>query len=447
MKKINIKNSPSYRGNAVSPQGCRESSYRGNAVSRGFNCELVRGKTDGIPAFAGMTGKVRGIVENRHTAEARCPGQAKRGLALQEIFHCETMKNINVCDAVTAPAIRRAGWVPAFAGMTIIVIAALFATPSFAEPTELDKKTVASKAYVDTKQDIIETDLVSYYSIADAETRQVPSLVSYDSTNGLNGNQIGILDYENIYNDGWRGLTGSEMDNFVPTVRAVSNAVAQLNWYDSNSNALNAYREAFTNDGANNTWVGNGEYLINGRFLAKSLALKQNKIAKSGYYYNTSGTLTAYGNSSATNGWLHAGVKGTGLVTKTATEGVVGERKIFEATDVANYHATGLTQIQQDIQDISIPTVGAMMTAIANGANAALPTGTIGTVVTYNGRNAQTGVQEFGERAVYDPANAYNAQNDATKLATMASVKYECAGYEAGHENDPDYCWLWALPN
>ena len=79
--------------------------------------------------------------------------------------------------------------------------------------------------------------------------------------------------------------------------------------------------------------------------------------------------------------------------------------------------------------------------------NNALPTGTTGTVVTYNGVNAETGVQEFGERAVYDPANTYNASTDATKLATMASVKYECAGYEAGHENDPDYCWLWALPN
>ena len=89
--------------------------------------------------------------------------------------------------------------------------------------------------------------------------------------------------------------------------------------------------------------------------------------------------------------------------------------------------------------------------------NNALPTGTTGTVVTYNGTNATTGVQEFGERAVYDPANAYNAQNDATKLATMASVKYVCAGYEpaaAGqpahdgtHPGDEDYCWLWALPN
>jgi len=57
----------------------------------------------------------RGIVENRHTAEARCPGQAKRGLAPQEIFHCETMKNINVCDT---GAHIRSHWIPAFAGMT-----------------------------------------------------------------------------------------------------------------------------------------------------------------------------------------------------------------------------------------------------------------------------------------------------------------------------------------
>ena len=89
--------------------------------------------------------------------------------------------------------------------------------------------------------------------------------------------------------------------------------------------------------------------------------------------------------------------------------------------------------------------------------NNALPTGTTGTVVTYNGTNATTGVQEFGERAVYDPANTYNASTDATKLATMASVKYVCGGYEpaaAGqpahdgtHPGDEDYCWLWVLPN
>ena len=68
MKKINIfnrntnspsyrgtgprKNVPSFRGNAESPQGCRESSYRGNAVSRGFNCG------GGIPLFSGMTKKI-----------------------------------------------------------------------------------------------------------------------------------------------------------------------------------------------------------------------------------------------------------------------------------------------------------------------------------------------------------------------------------------------------
>ncbi len=47
-------------------------------------------------------------------------------------------------------------------GLWFAALVALFiATPSFAEPTELDKKTVASKAYVDTKQDIIETGLVS----------------------------------------------------------------------------------------------------------------------------------------------------------------------------------------------------------------------------------------------------------------------------------------------
>ena len=75
---------------------------------------------------------------------------------------------------------NRGGGIPLFSGMTVricgmmIAIAALFATPSFAEPTELDKKTVASKAYVDTKQDMIPAG--TYGANA--------SVVTYDATTG-----------------------------------------------------------------------------------------------------------------------------------------------------------------------------------------------------------------------------------------------------------------------
>ena len=367
--------------------------------------------------------------------------------------------------------------IPLFSGMTAVIFALFVATPSFAEPTELDKKTVASKAYVDTKQDIIEAGLVS---LGDDWFENLPSVVSFDSTSGLVGNKYGILDLNgsiDYIDDGWKNYVGdSEVEYLIPTVGAVGRELqyiwdsmpsswSALSWVvnDDNganrTNAINAYNTDFGN--GTNQWEGNSYHLINGLFLAKSLALKQNKIAKSGYYYptnTTSANPVAYGQNSSTNGWLHAGVKGTGLVTKTATDGVVGERKIFETTDVANYHATGLTQIQKDIQDISIPTVGAMMTAIANGANAALPTGTTGTVVTYNGTNATTGVQEFTETAIsgtatYDDndqlTNGNNIANVSlveTEIATRQK-KRTCAGYEPGHENEADYCWLWNFPD
>ena len=170
------------------------------------------------------------------------------------------------------------------------LIAALFATPSFAEPTELDKKTVASKAYVDTKQDIIETGLVEFNGNPDF---MLPAITTYDSTSGLVANKIGILDWQtaedveghlNVFSYGGGGY-GSEMDNYVPTVRAVAESLqniwdnldwAPLTWNNTQSTAINAYNTTFGN-GTNN-WAGNGNNLINGQFLANSLALKQNKL-------------------------------------------------------------------------------------------------------------------------------------------------------------------------
>ena len=353
-------------------------------------------------------------------------------------------------------------------------ILALFITiPAFAtDPDPLAQKTVASKAYVDTKQDIIETGNVMFWDDPEGTEGDmyVPGLVAYDSqTNALSGNKIGILDYETIYPHGEGDLSlysnsggyGSEMDNFVPTVRAVAEALQNIlynmpaSWQalpwsvnDDNgvnrTNAINAYNSTFGNGTSN--WAGNIYDLINGQFLANSLALKQNKIAQSGKQYAADGRLVSYNeNSSAVStSWLSASVKGTGLVTKTATNGVVGERKIFEASDVTNYHATGLTQNQKDIQDISIPTVGAMMTAITNSITAAAPSGTANTLANYDSTGALgTGV------ATYDGSTTYDSTNDASKVAIMSAVqrKKECGGYETGHENDPDYCWLWILPD
>ena len=76
--------------------------------------------------------------------------------------------------------------------------------------------------------------------------------------------------------------------------------------------------------------------------------------------------------------------------------------------------------------------------------NNALPTGTAGTVVTYNGTNAETGVQEFTETAIYDTANAYNASTDADKLATAGFVETKqnkIAATSDGTDNTPNYVY------
>ena len=122
--------------------------------------------------------------------------------------------------------------------------------------------------------------------------------------------------------------------------------------------------------------------------------------------------------------WLNARVKGIGLVTKTSDDGDVGERKIIETADVANY-GTG-TAIQQQIQEISIPTMGAVMAAISNN-QVILPTGTANTVVMYNNSGAIG-----GSRGIYDGSTTYNSSTDANKLVT-AGVARDVANYEANN--------------
>ena len=311
--------------------------------------------------------------------------------------------------------------------MTAVIFALFIATPSFAEPTELDKKTVASKAYVDTKQDIIETDLVSYYSIGDDETKQVPSLVSYDSTNGLNGNQIGILDYENIYNDGWNGLTGSEMDNFVPTVRAVAEEIARK------QNRLPAARTDTTNP---YTMASTG---------GETIALTATEGLVFPRYITAGGSQPLTQKAGADNVILY--INGTKTLAQYQTSN-------FGATVNQNYVNGALVSLEL-LKDV----YGELNSKITNNA---LPTGTTGTVVTYNGTNATTGVQEFGETAMTGTVTYTNGVlNNANNIATITAVgtrqkKKECGGYEpaaAGqpahdgtHPGDEDYCWLWIFP-
>ena len=412
MKKINL-----FNRNTNLP------SYRRRPVSRGFN------RGGGLPLFSGMTKKI-----------------------------CHKFPS-------------REGWRVAPAGVWFAALVALFvATPSFATPTELDKKTVASKAYVDTKQDIITTGLVDYYSVADEETLQLPSLVSYDSTSGLVGNKIGILDHYNANNDGWGYLTGAEMDNFVPTVRAVATSIQRLPWNNTtHPNAVNAYSTSFSS-GTNSWPLSNQTQLVTGYAFANALALKQNKLdAKASNARAQAVTRSTAGNTASA--YITAGGS-VGLTTRSGAPAIIGYVNGTAVTDstamttfttgtFGSNSATNQNYIKNALVSLELlkDVYSELNTKITNNA---LPTGTTGTVVTYNGTNATTGVQEFGETAMTGTVTYTNGVlNNANNIATITAVgtrqkKKECGGYEpaaAGqpahdgtHPGDENYCWLWIFP-
>jgi hypothetical protein len=220
----------------------------------------------------------------------------------------------------------------------------------------------------------------------------------------------------------------------------------------ADSSNIDELYEIFDSESFRNTIPTTG---IMGDYIAGELNEKQNKVPKSGYSAPGEASVGAYNTNAASDNqsWLNANVKGSGLVTRTSYDGVVGERKIFEASDLTNYHAQNLTQNQKDIQDISIPTVGVMMSAISSGITAAAPTGTANTIANYDANGALgSGI------ATYTGAAAYNATNDSAKIPTMAGVatyaqaKKVCAGWPDG-TTTPDSthtdanCWLWTLPD
>ena len=291
-----------------------------------------------------------------------------------------------------------------FAGIMSAIISNAFAT---------GENTVTSKSYVDT-QDALKQDKIPAKSTADTlsstslvestdesgiitERRIFDHLVDWDSeTDGETS------DFMNQIGSAWENADVDEIRQYVPTVGAVDDAI---------SGAMQWMQELIPQSGYGAT----GQANVYGEFAANSA-----------------------------NSWLYDRVKGSGLVTKTDADGIIGERKIFEATDVLGYHAQNLTQIQKDIQDISIPTVGAMMTAISNGVSAATPTGTPNTIANYGANGAlDSGI------AMYTGAAAYNSTNDSAKIPTMAGVatyaqaKMTCAGWPDGVEHTDANCWLW----
>ena len=145
-------------------------------------------------------------------------------------------------------------------------------------------------------------------------------------------------------------------------------------------------------------------------------------------------------------------VNGTATDLATFTAGTFG----FNSVANQNYIKNALVSLEL-LKDV----YAELNSKITNNA---LPTGTTGTVVTYNGTNAQTGVQQFTETAISGTA-AYDANDQLTNGNNIANVtlvetkqkKKECGGYEpapAGqpahdgtHPGDEDYCWLWIFPD
>ncbi len=288
-----------------------------------------------------------------------------------------------------------------FAGIMSAIIGNAYAT---------GENIVTSKSYVDAqdalKQDVITTSMVTTDG---KEALTLPSLITYDTTNGLTGGITGILSSSDITEDvnWWKSFT-YKTDKAVPTMELMFQFA---------------------------------DY-VDADFMRRQLM-----IPASGYIDFLGDDVYNDNNANVDGSWLNEEVAGTGLVTRTATHGHVGERKIFEETDVSGYHADRLTQNQKDIQDISIPTVGAMMTAISNGVNAATPTGTANTIANYD-ENGKLGIGI----ATYTGAAAYNATNDSAKIPTMAGVatyaqaKMTCAGWPESvpvNQRTDANCWLW----
>lgn len=278
------------------------------------------------------------------------------------------------------------------------IIAIICTTTAFA-----DTKTLTTQDYVDAqdalKQDLIGTDMVTVDLKGDVVS--LPTLISYDETDGLIGTKYGILNSQNSMTD-----------------------LAILARNDPNLNNLLIPTQQMTR-----------------LYVQNETDLLQRKIPESGKveYQKNAYHVMNYG--SGDSGWLIDYVKGTGVVTKTTNSGFVGERQIIETADVANY-GTG-TATEQQIQEISIPTMGAVMAAISANAPT-LPTGTAGNVVTYNA-SGQIG----GSVATYNGSTTYNASTDASKIAVMSAVqrKMTCARYVENAAQTAENCLLWNVPD
>ena len=337
----------------------------------------------------------------------------------------------------------------------LVLLSLIITIPAFAtDPDPAAQKTVASKAYVDTKQDKIPAGTYGANN----------SVVTYDSTTG---------DVQERWILG--AGTVEESANDTDPFRAV------LQRYNENTRHLSTgYNGTLDDEDMTEVSTEIAENsLVPARYIAAALFTKQTKI-------QPKWTSTTYSTQMAPKGGQTidltntSGVVGTRYIAASGNEPLtlksgadntilyVNGTKTVEQFQTSNFGGTGdtATTNQNYIKNalVSLELLKDVYSELDSKiTNNALPTGTTGTVVTYNGTNATTGVQEFTETAMTGTVTYTNGVlNNANNIATITAVgtrqkKKECGGYEpaaAGqpahdgtHPGDEDYCWLWIFPD
>ena len=319
------------------------------------------------------------------------------------------MKKINLFNRNTnSPSYRRmpvsrgfkrGGGIPLFSGMTAVIFALFIATPSFATPTELDKKTVASKAYVDTKQDKIpagtygaNASVVTYNSTAgDVQERWIMGAGTIDEEDP----QFGAGFYKSI-----------------------------LNNFNKNTGHLTSTNFGELNNGGTLTRDQVEMSLVPAKYIASALAYKQAQILPT---HNGTFNTPNYVYDATTNPTADGSV-----VVTTGATGTVDQRGIATAPTYDNSN--------QLTNGNWLPTMSALVNQISAAVDKLTWTAT-----------ETTATQQYS--TTFDgttnnwPAADANKIIDGTALANGLAQKQNkmvCAGWDSETHTD-EHCWLWSI--
>ena len=314
---------------------------------------------------------------------------------------------------------------------------------------EMDNYVPTVRAVVhglNNKQDAISTAEVAYTEPEEQINYQLPSLVTYDSANGVNGTRIGLVDLDNG-GDGIsflaadinpRDSVNAVYDNYVPTFRTVavglkdiwSNMPSRVFWNNSLQTPINNYSTAFSS--ASNTWPNNQQNFVpTAQTLANGLALKQNKIPA---------RQTKIKNDDA--------IYAPSVVTNGTTDGAIGQMAIVTDEYIGD-HGDGGTEFE-DYSDNVIPTAAAVSTELKRKQNklggGSSKAGKVVTATATAGNVTYTAID-----GTVTNASSNLVTSGAVYTAVSAKQnKMTCTRWLDTPEN-PDHtdenCLLWELSN